>query len=400
MGKAGSILGGLCVVGALLAVQGALTVGGGSEASVPYGGHLALDLSTTVGQARVTGLPDLVLESIGEGALRIYPVAADWQDPSFPSVAGHWRVANEVAWFEPRHPLMAGETYRLIVDWDGADTPAVLEASVPSSRPLERAEVLAVYPTGPLLPENQLKLYIQFSQPMHRWDPYDHIRLVDLTTGQPVDAAFHALRDGLWNAAGTRLTVVFDPGRIKRGLANNEVLGPPLVPGHQYRLEVEETWLAATGDPLRAPYIKTFTAGDADRTSPSPATWTVQVPSSPEAAVRLDFGETMDWALLEDLVWVRGPDRTDISLDVTIVSEQSRWSGTPHEPWADGEYRILVDCRIEDLAGNNVERLFDIDLSAEGPVADTDSEGCAVKIPFTVSHDTSQPDAKTLEGGQ
>ena len=70
---------------------------------------------------------------------------------------------------------------------------------------------------------------------MSRGEAYRHIRLLD-ATGKPVAAPFLELDEELWSDDGKRFTLLFDPGRIKRGLKPREELGPVLEAGKSYEL--------------------------------------------------------------------------------------------------------------------------------------------------------------------
>ena len=50
----------------------------------------------------------------------------------------------------------------------------------------------------------------------------------------------------------------------------------------------------------------------------------------------------------------------------------------PAEPWRPGEYQLLVDTVLEDLAGNHIGRPFDVDLNEF-------NQGTERVIPKTVS---------------
>ena len=50
-----------------------------------------------------------------------------------------------------------------------------------------------------------------------------------------MDAPFLELDEELWSPDGTRFTLVFDPGRIKRGLKPREEAGPILEAGKSYQ---------------------------------------------------------------------------------------------------------------------------------------------------------------------
>ena len=111
------------------------------------------------------------------------------------------------------------------------------------------ARLVQVYPTSDRLPENQLKFYVHFSAPMSRGDSYRYIHLLESENGE-VDLPFLELGEELWSQDGTRLTVFFDPGRIKRGLKPREEVGPSLEEGKSYTLRIDADWPDAPSDPL------------------------------------------------------------------------------------------------------------------------------------------------------
>jgi hypothetical protein len=47
----------------------------------------------------------------------------------------------------------------------------------------------------------------------------------------------------------------------------------------------------------------------------------------------------------------------------SIGREERSWRFVPSAPWIAGGYSLLVDPRLEDLAGNSLLRLFDRDLT-------------------------------------
>jgi len=51
----------------------------------------------------------------------------------------------------------------------------------------------------------------------------------------------------LWDPSFRRLTMTFDPGRIKRGLTSNRTIGPPITEGRHYALVIDRAWPDARG---------------------------------------------------------------------------------------------------------------------------------------------------------
>ena len=352
------------------------------------------DVSATVLEGRdgilVSGLPQWVVEDAAT-TLRVYPAEADWHDPGFPSVQGEWEDQRDGVSFRPRYPLASGVDYLVVLHAGCDEAPVAYSAKALGSATNTGASVVAMYPSGNVLPANQLKLYLHFSRPMRQWNPYDHIQLIDDDTGDEIPAAFHAMRDGLWDANGTRLTIVFDPGRVKRGLANNLALGAPLSAGKRYRLAIDSTWLAASGRPLAGGFIKRFRVVEADRVRPDADHWGITAPDMETTSpVLLHFGESMDHALLMDFIDVVRADSTLVSGMPTTEAAEREWRFHPAAPWQPGSYLIRVDRRLEDLAGNNLERLFDVDLTQPGELHEHDHDGDDrwITLPFTVDDNT------------
>jgi hypothetical protein len=50
---------------------------------------------------------------------------------------------------------------------------------------------------------------------------------------------------------------------------------------------------------------------------------------------------------------------------ITLSKSESEWRFIPVEPWIPGNYEVIVETRLEDLAGNNMNRLFDGDLESD-----------------------------------
>ncbi|MCU1235791.1 MAG: hypothetical protein JWP63_3758, partial [Candidatus Solibacter sp.] len=150
-----------------------------------------------------------------------------------PPLLGVYTVEAGELVFRPRFPLSPGMHLRAVFHPPGEseiestfDVPAAPAA-------LATTRVAQIYPTAATLPANTLKLYIYFSAPMRRGDSWRHLRLVRDDGVQILDP-FLELDQELWDRDYRRFTVLFDPGRIKRGLASRAEAGPALEPGRTY----------------------------------------------------------------------------------------------------------------------------------------------------------------------
>jgi hypothetical protein len=308
---------------------------------------------------------------------------------------GRYTVANDTLWFEPAYPPVRGTTYR--ARFDGGALNRALHLSVvaptyganaywmrefPSGKPT--AFVETVYPTIDSVPMNLLRMYIQFSAPMTVGDDAErHIRLLD-ERGKTVDKAFlvAAGDQELWDPAHTRMTIFFDPGRIKRDLKPHEALGLPLRTGHTYSLVIDSTLHDERGLTLAQGYVKKFTVGPIDRAMPATNLWRVSAPAAgTHDSLTVDLPEPLDHALLSRMLKVVDGKNVPVGGTPAPLDHDRRWSFIPGEPWHAGTYFIEVDTELEDLAGNNLRRPFDVmpgDSSAHGSARPT------ARIPFTV----------------
>jgi hypothetical protein len=218
-----------------------------------------------------------------------------------------------------------------------------------------------VYPSAGVLPSNDLKLYVYFSAPMSRGEAWEHLHLLGADS-KPLPDVFLEFNQELWDASNQRLTVWFDPGRIKRGLTSNVTLGPPIEEGRLYTLQIDRGWKDARGVPLVEGFKKTFRGGPADRIAPDPKQWRVTAPQSGTSEpLVVDFPESMDYVGLQKMLSVSGA-RGPVAGEAAIERQETRWSFTPRQPWTAGNYQLVVNAALEDLAANRIGQLFDMDV--------------------------------------
>ncbi len=322
----------------------------------------------------VTGLPAPLLarlagddEASAAERQRVLVVYAEQPgDLAMPPMAGAWSVADGRLRFVPRFPPVRGVRYR--AEFRAGDAPAAIAFfSLPADTAAPSTTVRRISPTTPVLPENQLKFYVEFSAPMSRGATYGQVQL-RAEGGALIDLPFLELDEELWDPSMTRLTLLIDPGRIKRGVKPLEDIGPVFEAGRRYVLSVGAGCRDAAGRPLRAGYEQRFAVGPADRTPPDPARWTVSAPGAgTRAPLTVDFGEAMDEALALRLITVADAAGRALEGEPALADGERRWSFVPAQPWRGGEHRLVVGTTIEDLAGNNIGKTFDVDVNAGAP---------------------------------
>jgi hypothetical protein len=281
--------------------------------------------------------------------------------PNVPALLGQYRVENKSLVFAPQFPLQPGLSYRATAKIPGT-TPIMTTVRIPKPDVKPTTVVERVYPTTNVLPENQLKFYIHFSSPMARGFAYQHVSLID-ESGARVDVPFLELGEELWDRDGRRFTLFFDPGRIKRGLLSQQELGIALHEGKRYSLVIDKGWKDAQGQPLAAEFRKTFRVGPAERKVVDLKSWTLRAPQSGTRNVlTITFPKPMDHAILQRELDVVGPGGTATTGGVVIGPDEKSWVFTPDLAWKSGTYTIRVGTATADLAGNMIDRPFEIDV--------------------------------------
>lgn len=326
----------------------------------------------------VRGLPQEALDRLPSGEshraeraklLEVY--VGEEPGEGLPPVLGTVERMKDQVVFRPRFPLRPGMAYRVVLSpqllghpsADG-DVPDALVHIVRVAEEKERepAIVAAVYPTGDVLPENLLKFYVHFSAPMRQGDVYDHVRIVD-ESGKEADHPFVNVGQELWDRSGTRITLLLDPGRIKRGLRPREELGPILHAGRRYEFVIDGAWKDAHGRPLGETYRKAFRVAAPDDVQPDPAKWEIDAPAANTTSpLAIKFAEPLDHALLFSSFTVFDEHDREVAGRIQVDDGETLWRFVPRSEWAAGGYRVVVEATLEDRAGNSIEKPFEVDV--------------------------------------
>jgi hypothetical protein len=283
-----------------------------------------------------------------------------------PPVLGSYTIHEGEVVFEPLIPFTRGLQYE--IRFGGK---RLGEITVPPAGLAGGPQLLGIFPTQDTLPQNLLKFYLRFSKPMQEGQSLQYLTL--LKNGRDtMHQVFLDLQPELWDHDGTLLTIWLDPGRIKRGLQPNENLGEPLESGAHYQLAIGHAWKDVHGTPLLQPYRKNFVVSLRDTVSPAPEQWAITIPEAgTRKPLRLNFYEPLDHVLVGEAIRIYKGDE-HIGGNIETTAEESVCHFLPGQPWQEGDYTIRSEARLEDLAGNNLDRVFDRDVSKERSVAARD----------------------------
>jgi len=305
-----------------------------------------------------------------------------------PAMAGKLKLGKDAIRFVPTFKPRAGMAYTLVFH-PMAGKEIVQEIRVPAAESSEPTRVAHVYPSAKVLPENQLKFYLHFSAPMSKGEAYATLALFDEETGKKVVDPFLEIGEELWDPTGTRLTLLIDPGRIKKGVKPREDLGTVLTAGKSYRLVIGADWKDAAGHKLTSSFEKSFTASPAREQGMDLKAWKIQPPAAGSTqSLVVDFPQALDHALLERTLTVEDHRGNLIEGKVVISQEEQRWEFKPASAWLPGKYHLAIDTVLEDLAGNHIGEAFEVDRLT--PI-EKKVDVRLVRIPLAISADAPFP---------
>ena len=306
-------------------------------------------VSLSISKSIVPEIPDDSLQSI----------QITTGDSLSQSMLGEFNDRGSELIFMPVVPFTRGLTYRAVHKGK-----ILGEFMVPFDTNSKKP-TLSIYPSQDTLPENILKMYFHFSEPMVEGQSLDHIYLQDKNR-DTLSVIFLELKPELWNVEGTLLTLWFDPGRIKRDLIPNQQMGNPLQDGEAYTLHVSGKWKSKNGLELIENYSKPFVACKRDEKIPNINGWHVSTPKNGTLSpLLITFQEPLDFTLIQSTIRVLDENKKLVAGEIQLMKEETGITFAPASVWNKGNYLLQVEQRLEDLAGNNLFRPFDRDLKKE-----------------------------------
>lgn len=244
----------------------------------------------------------------------------------------------------------------------------------------QQVRVSAVYPTANTLPENLLRFYIYFNQPMKTERTLDNVYLID-DSGKRLEGVFLENKFQLWSPDRTRLTLLFDPGRIKTGLVAHNTLGRALQSGKSYRLVINSSAINQLA--CSSTYSKSFNVEQANHSKPIITNWQINQPkSNSKMPLTIDFQSPIDHTSLAFRIRVKTDNGNVVAGAIDLGPEEKQWIFVPTENWqAQRAYTLFVNPILEDIAGNRVTGLFD----QPSLVEETKKQHQHIEIPIVLS---------------
>jgi hypothetical protein len=216
--------------------------------------------------------------------------------------------------------------------------------------PAKAPVAVAILPAAEWLPANILRFYVHFSAPAEAVFEREQLRLL-ASDGDVIPDAFLILNEELWSPDGRRLTILMEPGRIKRGMGPDSKHPPALVPHDGYRLEI------STGGQT---HTKTFWVLPPMMEPLLEKNWQVAgARARSRSALEVTFDRMMDDAIAVDEVVILRSDSTRFDGVQSLTMDGRRLIFEPAKRWEDEEYRIIFSRRFEDMSGNRLGEALD-----------------------------------------
>jgi hypothetical protein len=145
-------------------------------------------------------------------------------------------------------------------------------------------------------------------------------------------------------------------------------MGAPLKEAHHYQLYISPGWKDQEGIPVMQSFVMTFATSIRDSVLFPPALWNISLPRANTGdPLRISFGKALDHFLLTETIRILAADGSVVDGTISTARKDSAIIFTPSHPWKPGSYRLSADARLEDPAGNNLNRPFDRDLHSGKP---------------------------------
>lgn len=289
----------------------------------------------------------------------------------YPAVSGKYLVDQGNLIFKPRFPPVPEQSYTVVFNAKQfakqlPNHPTLAKLTYQTGFYIEPVEfekiasVTASLPFADKVPANLLRFYLYFSHPMSLDNPYNYLTLLD-ENHQPVKDAFVELQQGLWDQKRTRLTVLIHPGRIKRGVGPNIKLGNVLKQNQRYRLILNKGFKDYRAVQMKNDFHKDFVVTEPIYKKLDLTQWTLYLPEPDSfTPLRINVERTLDPVLAHRMITLM-----DMS-DHSIIAGKMSFNGvgndyffTPNQKWKSGTYRVQVENKLEDLAGNTLAWSFD-----------------------------------------
>lgn len=321
--------------------------------------------SVNFGEIRTTQLPEEIANRLRESNLNQQEWSSFFNlktESSNPAVLGDYSVRNNQIVFTPR--FLPDPSISYIISFSNAKLNSIFDTSLNNEIFTEKVnfsaidskepEVVSISPDLTTFPENILRIYVEFNSPMSFENPYHFISIKN-NQGEQLVEPFVIIPEGLWNIDRTRLTILFHPGRIKRGVGPNMTEGDILENGKKYIMEISKEWKGSSGKTLNSSFQKSFTVSYPLREKINFIEW--DLIANEDGVLYIKTLHPLDQVLAKRMLFIKAKEGDIQPSRVEFISAYQlriTWSKQ-----SVSEYELIIDPRLEDICGNNPLNAFD-----------------------------------------
>ncbi len=299
------------------------------------------------------------------GALVVQRIPEPSETNSTPvAIRGSWVMESGRLLFRPKFPFREGLRFH-VIELTSSGKPEILFTFRIPLATSQKPEIISIEPDSEVWPENLLRVYIHFSRPMSRGEANHRITIQD-AHGQELVQPFLQLDQELWDRDGKRLTLLFDPGRVKKGLKPREEDGAILENGKSYTLKVSAGWPDSRGIRTENSFEKRINVGPADSQPIDPRKWKIKAPiASAESILEIRFDGSVDTGMALRMIQVLESGECPVDGRMEIASDGRGLKFKPDVKWSPGLHFIEVNPTLEDPSGNQVGRPFERNIETD-----------------------------------
>ena len=193
---------------------------------------------------------------------------------------------------------------------------------------------------------------------MQEMDILKHIKLTT-EEGKNITGVFFDNQYELWNKDRTEVTLIVDPGRVKLGLLANNKMGRAFDENQKYSLHIDSLLLDFNDQKLSKSFTKTFITINEDRTPPNLELWQILLPkANTKEVIAINFKDKIDHISARSLLKIYLNDKPIVG-KILVKNEEQEWSFIPDKKWKKGDYKIITNSILEDIAANSINQIFD-----------------------------------------
>ncbi len=289
--------------------------------------------------------------------LKLYVGSEIPPDNETPHIIGAYLIKENRLLFKPRFTLLPNVNYTVsYFSFERAEWEFKEFRVTPFHG--EQPRVTSVFPGTESIPQNTLRFYLYFDQPMGQSNPYEFIKLEN-DQGENIEDAFVEITSGLWNSERTRLTVFIHPGRVKRMVGPNLKQGPVFEKGKSYRLILSSEFASSYGITMSNDWVKTFSIDAPVYEKINIANWYVIPPEiGTTNPLVIQTTSHLDEAIAQRMIQVKSGNSI-LDGKVQFTESKRQLIFTPSKIWVSGNYDLIIPSTIEDVCGNTVHYIFD-----------------------------------------